>query len=38
VNRSPGSSVASSFTAAFSLPDTIRDALNRQLDVVLGGI
>ena len=38
VNRSPGSNVASSFAAAFSLPDTIRDALNRQLDVVLGGI
>lgn len=38
VNRSAGSNLASSFTAAFSLPDTIRDALNRQLDVVLGGI
>lgn len=38
VNRAPGSNVAASFTAAFSLPETIRDALNRQLDVVLGGI
>ena len=38
VNRAAGSNVAATFTAAFSLPDTIRDALNRQLDVVLGGI
>ncbi len=38
VNRSVGSNVAASFNTAFSLPDTIRDALNRQLDVVLGGI
>ena len=38
VNRAAGSNVATSFAAAFSLPDTIRDALNRQLDVVLGGI
>jgi len=38
VNRPVGSSVQATFTAAFSLPDTIRDALNRQLDVVLGGI
>ncbi len=38
VNRSAGSNVTTSFTTTFSLPDTIRDALNRQLDVVLGGI
>lgn len=38
VNRSAGSNVATSFNTTFSLPDTIRDALNRQLDVVLGGI
>jgi hypothetical protein len=38
VNRPVGSNVQSTFTTAFSLPDTIRDALTRQLDVVLGGI
>jgi hypothetical protein len=38
VNRPVGGNVLSTFTATFSLPDTIRDALNRQLDVVLGGI
>jgi hypothetical protein len=30
--------VQTTFTSTFSLPDTIRDALVRQLDVVLGGI
>lgn len=38
VNRPAGSNLAASFSAAFSLPDTIREAINRQLDVVLGGI
>jgi hypothetical protein len=38
VNRPVGSNVQSTFTTTFSLPDTIRDALTRQLDVVLGGI
>ncbi|HJQ11918.1 MAG TPA: hypothetical protein VJ840_12895 [Gemmatimonadaceae bacterium] len=38
VNRSVGSNVATTFASTFSIPDTIRDALNRQLDVVLGGI
>ena len=38
VNRPVGSNLATTFTTVFSLPDTIRDALNRQLDVVLGGI
>jgi hypothetical protein len=38
VNRPVGSNVEASFNATFSLPETIRDALNRQLDVVLGGI
>jgi hypothetical protein len=38
VNRPAGANVQSTFTATFSLPDTIRDALVRQLDVVLGGI
>jgi hypothetical protein len=38
VNRPPGANVATSFAAAFTLPATILDALNRQMDVVLGGI
>ncbi|GAC1415092.1 MAG: hypothetical protein NVSMB53_13450 [Gemmatimonadaceae bacterium] len=38
VNRPAGANVQSAFTAAFALPDTIRDALIRQLDIVLGGI
>ena len=38
VNRPAGSNVAATFTSTFSIPDTIRDALTRQLDVVLGGI
>lgn len=38
VNRPAASNVAATFTATFSIPDTIRDAIGRQLDVVLGGI
>lgn len=38
VNRPVGSSVQTTFNATFTVPDTIRDALVRQLDVVLGGI
>ena len=38
VNRPVGSNVATTFTSTFSIPDTIRDAIARQLDVVLGGI
>jgi hypothetical protein len=38
VNRPIGTNVQTSFNSTFSLPDTIRDALVRQLDVVLGGI
>jgi len=38
VNRPAGSNVQATFAATFSIPDTIRDALNRQLDVILGGI
>jgi len=38
VNRSVGANVQTTFTSTFALPDTIRDALVRQLDVVLGGI
>jgi hypothetical protein len=38
VNRPAGANLQSTFTTTFSLTDTIRDALTRQLDVVLGGI
>jgi hypothetical protein len=38
VNRPAGSNVQATFASTFTLPDTIRDALIRQLDVVLGGI
>jgi hypothetical protein len=38
VNRPVGSNVQATFTSTFSIPDTIRDAIARQLDVVLGGI
>jgi hypothetical protein len=38
VNRPVVGSVQSSFVSTFGIPDTIRDALTRQLDVVLGGI
>jgi hypothetical protein len=35
---SPAANPASAFAAAFPIPDAIRDAITRQLDVVLGGI
>jgi hypothetical protein len=38
VNRPVGANLQATFTATFALADTIRDALIRQLDVVLGGI
>jgi hypothetical protein len=38
VNRPVGANVQTTFTSVFSIPDTIRDAMNRQMDVVLGGI
>jgi len=38
VNRPVGSNLTNTFASTFSIPDTIRDALSRQLDVVLGGI
>jgi hypothetical protein len=38
VNRAPGANLQATFIASFALPDAIRDALTRQLDVVLGGI
>ncbi len=38
VNRPAGANMQATFTSTFGLPDTIRDALVRQLEVVLGGI
>jgi hypothetical protein len=38
VNRQVGSNLRTTFISTFGVPDTIRDALVRQLDVVLGGI
>ena len=38
VNRPVGGNIQATFLSTFALPDTIRDALVRQLDVVLGGI
>lgn len=38
VNRPIGSNLRSAFIATFSIPDTIRDAMIRQIDMVLGGI
>ena len=37
-NRSVGSNPVASMATAFPLPDQIRDAISRQIDVVLGGI
>lgn len=37
-NRSVGSNAMATLTAAFPIPDLIRDGITRQLDVVLGGI
>ena len=37
-NRSVGTNPVTSLTSVFSLPEGIRDAIQRQLDVVLGGI
>jgi hypothetical protein len=38
VNRPVGANVQATFNSTFAIPDVIRDALVRQLDVVLGGI
>jgi hypothetical protein len=38
VNRPVGANIQATFNSTFAIPDTIRDALIRQLDVVLGGI
>ncbi len=37
-NRSVGVNATASLALAFPLPDQIRDAISRQIDVVLGGI
>lgn len=37
-NRPVGASAVTSLTSVFTLPEGIRDAIQRQLDVVLGGI
>lgn len=37
-NRTIGANVSVSLASAFLLPDKIRDAISRQIDVVLGGI
>ncbi len=37
-NKSIGSNATASLSQAFALPDQIRDAISRQIDVVLGGI
>lgn len=37
-NRSIGANATASLALAFPLPDIIRDAISRQIDVVIGGI
>ena len=34
----PGGDPTAAFTSAFALPQTILDALTKQIDIVLGGI
>lgn len=38
VNRPVGANLQTTFNSTFAIPDVIRDAIARQLDVVLGGI
>jgi hypothetical protein len=38
VGRTPPTEPRAMFTAAFAIPDAVRDAIGRQLDVFLGGI
>jgi hypothetical protein len=38
VGRTPPTEPRAAFVAAFSIPDAVRDAIGRQLDVILGGI
>lgn len=36
--RTPPTEPRAAFTAAFAIPDAVRDAMGRQLEVILGGI
>ena len=36
--RTPPTEPRAMFTSAFTIPDAVRDAISRQLDVILGGI
>lgn len=36
--RTPSTEPRTAFTATFAIPDAVRDAMGRQLDVILGGI
>ena len=38
VGRTPPTEPRAMFISAFSIPDAVRDAIGRQLDVILGGI
>ncbi len=38
VGRTPPTEPRAAFTSAFAIPDAVRDAIGRQLDVILGGI
>jgi hypothetical protein len=38
VGRTPPTEPRSTFITAFAIPDAVRDAIGRQLDVILGGI
>jgi len=38
VGRNPPTEPRAMFVAAFAVPDAVRDAIGRQLDVILGGI
>jgi hypothetical protein len=38
VGRTPPTEPRAAFTSAFAIPDAVRDAIARQLDVILGGI
>jgi hypothetical protein len=38
VGRTPPTEPRAMFTSAFAIPDAVRDAIGRQLDVILGGI
>jgi hypothetical protein len=38
VGRTPSTEPRAAFVSAFAIPDAVRDAIGRQLDVILGGI